>query len=290
MVDEDGPFGFGVLPRLLRDPEDILPEDGDGVTARDLTRRGHSYRNFDPGEFLQALRTEIDEQGDFDGRETVRTTLNFVESGRFADFLEATSRFYGNLDRDERDTFTRRNPDTTQWMGVWNTIEDLNPYPEMQQLAASVLTRNRSQAQLDKVPDWRRRAPRRTPLIDDLGERRRSYRNFTPQDFREVWMDAAGDHTQEALVRNLWKRIESNRFRPVLRFGHKFFTPLDPDERRSWARRNPGLIEWISVWAMTEHLANAEEIPDVSPEDLFFSFTEDFPYPFLDTLPPGAEP
>lgn len=288
MVDADGPFGFGVLPALLRGDDPMVPEDG-GIRVRDLTRGGHSYRNFEPGDVLEALTTEIEAQGEVDGRAEVRGLMEFIESGRFADHLEAVSRFFGNLDRDEQDTFTRRNPDTVQWMGVWNTVEELNPFPEYQDIATRVLLDDRSQANLTKVPDWQPREPimDRT-LQDDLGKRRRSYRNFTPDDFRRIWTDAAGDHRDEAQVRELWKRIEANRFQPVLETGHKFFSPLDPDERKSWARRNPGLIEWVSVWGMTEHLANAEEIPDVSPRDLFFPFTEDFPYPLLDTKPPES--
>lgn len=94
----------------------------DQTTARDLTMRGHSWRNYDPEEFLEAA--------DMDGKVRAREELRAVESGRFYEFLKAGHKFFAPLDPDERREWAERNPDVMDWIGVWGYLEDLTTFPE----------------------------------------------------------------------------------------------------------------------------------------------------------------
>lgn len=259
------------------------------VTAADLNLRTHSYRNFQPHEFLDAL--------DESPRNKVKGALKRLESRRLYGFLDALSIMFGHLDRDEKVLFTRRNPGLVLWMNAYNEVEELVAYPELVEVAEGMLD---SETGLLKegaaVPPFERKAVRggRTHL-EDLAFRRRSYREFTPQEILEVaqvphdvsvgLLTELGVYNPEIRAklegdveisgklagREVIGRIESGRFKPMLKAGFKFFGPLDPDERRTFARRNPGVIMWLSAYGFTE---------DLIWGDQFFPFTEGI-YPTL---------
>lgn len=229
------------------------------VTAQDLFIRGQQYRNFDPVELVGVAFNE--------GLSEARDVLRFVESGRFEPFLDNTSDMFARLDRDEKETFTRRNPDLVQWMSAYNVTEELNPYGDFAALASEVLIDGRDRADSDAVPPFEPKAIGDDDLLESLKTRRRSYRNFTPHEIRQILTNGNFE------AREVLGRIESGRFDPVLGRGHKFFAPLDPDERRLFARRNPGMMEWISVWGAAQHLIHGDQ---------FFTFS-DMSFPFVPT-------
>ena len=95
-------------------PDDVDPD----LTARDLTLRAHSWRNFEPWEVLIAAKN--------DGKRTVRAEVwPFIEDGRFEPALKEGHRFFTPLDPDERADFYLRNPDYMDWVSVWGYTEDL---------------------------------------------------------------------------------------------------------------------------------------------------------------------
>lgn len=274
--------------------------DGE-ITAQDLTMRGQQYRNFDPGE----VAAVIDNQG----IEAGQRVLRFIESARFEPFLSATSKFFDRLDRDEQDTFTQRNPDVVQWMTVWNESEEFNPLDDLRSEASDLLTSDRSERTEPPVSFERRELTHET-LLRDMAFRRRSYRNWTPGEFREI---AQQDHSisrgmldelelfdaeirQEidtpvevdgkTVGRALFDRIEAGRFEPVASNAHTFFAPLDPDERRLFARRNPGMTEWLSIWGFLQDLIHGNQlfslsdvsfplVPEIKPGEPNTGFSED---------------
>lgn len=94
----------------------------DQTTTHDLALRAHSWRNYDPEEFIEAAKA--------DGKTKAREELRVVESGRFYDFLKAGHKFFAPLDPDEREEWARQNPDMMEWIGVWGFLEDLHAFPE----------------------------------------------------------------------------------------------------------------------------------------------------------------
>lgn len=75
------------------------------------------------------------------------------------------------------------------------------------------------------------------PTMNDLRIRGHSYRNFEP-----------------AEMRDFLGYIESGRFKPLLEAVSKFYRALDPDERRRFWKRNPGLMAWVRVYNRAEDL------------------------------------
>lgn len=242
-------------------------------TAQDLIDRTHSYRNHEPQDYIDALENSSDE--------AVMAALGRLEGGRFEPLLATTSKFFFKLDRDEMETFTRRNPDLVRWMSVWNRLHGYNPYAEWFELAGDLL----DQGEWNVPPFERRDVRQGRTLLKDLYTRRRSYREFTPGEIMEI-ADDHHDITEGAaremelydrevlddieewpievygksVARNgILPRIEAGRFQPMLRAAHKVFGPLDPDEGREFGRRNPGIVMWLSAWGFTEDQIYGED-------------------------------
>lgn len=79
-----------------------------------------------------------------------------------------------------------------------------------------------------------------------------SYRNYDPQEFLRLW-DLADGGREEAKVREHLETVEAGRFYLMLKATHKFAVALDPDELETFWSRNPGLKEWVNVYATVEH-------------------------------------
>jgi len=120
-------------------------------------------------------------------------------------------------------------------------------------------------------------------------QRRRSYRNWTPQEFQDVLdmevvelsdgratemgfrtpdiRDTIRDEgafpfeaTAKEVTRLLIERVEAGRFSDMLSELRKFYGPLDPDERKTFSRRNPGLMMWLSVRNEANDLIHQEQL------------------------------
>jgi hypothetical protein len=94
----------------------------DETTAFDLAGRPHSWRHYEPEDFIEANRN--------DPTVEVRKELQIVESGRFYDMLEAGHKFFRALDPDERRDFAQANPDLIAWIGVYAHLNHLNTFEE----------------------------------------------------------------------------------------------------------------------------------------------------------------
>lgn len=110
----EGPFGF---PRLTSvgpfvsefgDPEELLD---------DIKRRPHSYRNYEPQEFIYLI-----EEGE--NIREIRPALRRIEDGRFHTMLEKAHRFWFPLDQDEMELYAERNPRLIQWLEVYAKLEE----------------------------------------------------------------------------------------------------------------------------------------------------------------------
>lgn len=113
----EGPFGF---PRLTSIgplvEDDPTPEE----LFRDITLKSHSWRNYEPDEFIQLLESDFP-------KDKIREELDVMESGRFNKMLESAYKFYIHLDLDEKKEFYRRNPDLVRWLEVYGRAEDAYP-------------------------------------------------------------------------------------------------------------------------------------------------------------------
>ncbi len=90
----------------------------------------------------------------------------------------------------------------------------------------------------------------------DVGEIRRrphSYRNYSPDEFHRL-IDETEDRGELIQLRKEFEVIEAARFEDLLSTFHNFYWRLDKDERELFARRNPGMIEWVNVYARLDHL------------------------------------
>lgn len=81
-----------------------------------------------------------------------------------------------------------------------------------------------------------------------------SWRGWEPAELRQKVQE--GEMTKTELRETL-KFIEGGRFEPMLEATHKFYIPLDPDERKEFWRRNPDLMRWVNVWAIANTLNRA---------------------------------
>lgn len=92
------------------------------LTAHDLALRPHSWRHYEPEEFVVAAKNS--------GKVEARQEFRAVEAGRFAPFVEAGHKFFRALDPDERDAWASRNPDMMEWIGAWGFLMNLNTFEE----------------------------------------------------------------------------------------------------------------------------------------------------------------
>jgi len=260
----------------------------DPTQAADLIHgRAHSYRNFHPEElrtlYQNVQATSDAPDADREAREEAQSVWAFIESGRLEPVVEAISDFFFKLDGDEQEVFTRRNPDMVMWMSVWNDTHGLNPYQRFADMAAESLGPERDAAA--DPPAFEREPPsdRYGDLLSDMMSRRRSYRNWSPEEFRDIMgegkiavsrgmareldlytpdarrdMDFPRTEPGRYLVRSLLDRVEAGRFNEVLAAFQKHYRMLDPDERRMVERRNPGLSTWMIAWGASEHVTTLD--------------------------------
>lgn len=99
-----------------------MPTNDGKTTTNDLLRRTHSWRNYDPEEFVEAARV--------DGKVNARQELKAVEGGRFYPFLKAGHKFFRALDPDEMQSWANQNPEMMKWIGVYGYLEDLITWPQ----------------------------------------------------------------------------------------------------------------------------------------------------------------
>lgn len=104
----------------------------DTTTAAELAGRPHSWREYEPAEFMAAY--ENGEPGD------VRAALARVEDGRFQAMLSEAHRFFRALDADEREAFAEGNPDLMAWVNVYGLAQDAGAFEDYSPL---------------HVPDWK---------------------------------------------------------------------------------------------------------------------------------------
>lgn len=98
-------------------------------------------------------------------------------------------------------------------------------------------------------------------IQQNLIMRGHSIRNFEPHEIRQLAHNEGKQSAREVL-----RFIESGRFEPMLDATHKMFRALDPDERRAFAERNPGIMEWVNVWAFTEDLIEFDKFVDIGSQ------------------------
>jgi len=258
-------------------------------TLGDIRAKGHSYRGHAPDDVLAIVNNPDLDNADRENLQQAQDALAFIEGGRFGPWLEAVSEFFFRLDADEAEAFTRRNPDTVEWMSAYNAAHELNPYTEYRDLARQSLGPDREAAS---------NPPRFDPvtlsdgaLLNDMTHRRRSYRNWSPLEFAEIaardsvmvtagaaaglgmgdaqWREETEfpiDVGGEYVASHLFDRIEAGRFAPVLETVLRMFARLDPDERRSFARRNPGQVVYASERGNTVSMIHHEQLFPRTPD------------------------
>lgn len=112
----EGPLGF---PRLTNIGPFVEEEDADEL-FREITLSGHSYRNYEPEEFIKLIESDFDEQ-------ELRTELGAIEGGRLNRVLKQLHNFWFRLDEDEMEMFYNRNPDIVRWLEVWARLHSKVP-------------------------------------------------------------------------------------------------------------------------------------------------------------------
>lgn len=109
----EGPLGF---PRLMNIGPFVEEENAEELFL-DITTRAHSYRHYEPEEFIRLIESGYDQ-------EELRTELKVIEAGRFYDMLKSTHNFWWRLDEDEMEDFYNVNPDLVKWVEVYARLED----------------------------------------------------------------------------------------------------------------------------------------------------------------------
>lgn len=88
--------------------------------------------------------------------------------------------------------------------------------------------------------------------LRDIRLRSHSYRNYSPAEFHRL-IDEAEDRKQLSEIRDEFDVIEAGRMAEMLKIFHNFYWRLDRDEMELFAQRNPGILEWVNVWARLNH-------------------------------------
>ena len=276
----------------LEDAVETLSEERDlePLTYREFTKGKHSYRGYSPRMVERLIDTVGIEGFEGDTDVTAIDGIRYMESGRWADALEETSQMFNRLDDDERKLFTQRNPDLVEWVTVYDEANGYEPQLRWREMARANLSGGDDGRREAKDPPLfgRQRGSVQRPVDDllrSLYTRRRSYRNFTPQEFQEILGDdkievsagmarEIGLRTAEIrselefpimvyrdeVVRALLDRVESGRFAPMLSELANFYVRLDIDERRMFSRRNPGIVMWISVYGEANHMPHGKQL------------------------------
>lgn len=99
-----------------------MPDNQGRTTRRDIQKQTHSWRNFEPEQFIEVAKT--------DGEANAREALKYVEDGRFYPMLKEAYNFFIPLDPDEKREWVNRNSDMAEWVGVYAALEHLNPYTD----------------------------------------------------------------------------------------------------------------------------------------------------------------
>lgn len=269
----------------------VRPDLGDvePMTYSDFTSPSHSYRNFDPHMVTRLLKGVGTERGEMGTESTTLDGMRYIESGRLVKFLEPASVMFQSLDDDERDLFTRRNPDVVEWVSAYNAAAGLNPIIEWRERAGDNLVGGDGRREAENPPLFSRSrgsATRDRSLLMDMATRRRSYRNWTPGEFQEIidmvqieltrgMAREIGFRTPQIreeelefpypadskeVARALFERIESGRFNDMMSPLMSMYARFDRDEMRMFSRRNPGLIMWLSVWGESNHLIHKDQL------------------------------
>lgn len=82
-----------------------------------------------------------------------------------------------------------------------------------------------------------------------------SYRDFPEP---EEWIERAEEEGRREQML-LLREVESGRFHEMLEEGHKFFSNLDPDERRKFSENHPHFVKWLGVFGYLEEIPTFEE-------------------------------
>lgn len=112
----EGPFGF---PRLMNVGPFVEEEDAKELFL-DITTRPHSYRHYDPEEFIRLIESDYD-------KKDLRTELKSIEAGRFYTMIKDAHKFWWPLDEDEMEDFYNVNPDLVKWIEVYARLDDQSP-------------------------------------------------------------------------------------------------------------------------------------------------------------------
>lgn len=219
--------------------ESLLRSNG---SLNEFRRPGHSYRNFIPADLFD-LASATD-------RDTALEGLSFIESGRFRPMIETADELLAGIDEEYRPDWIARNPDLTEYVLVYRYLTGEGVDAEVSAYASSHLTDDRYSA-VD-VPTY-------PPGVPGF-----KYQQTNPHDL----MDDHDDISDKGALREQLSRIERpldvflepGRLKQFLEPAHKHFTRLDLDERRSFARRNPGATEYMSVYGWSEDLVYQESL------------------------------
>jgi hypothetical protein len=274
--------------RLEEVVEDVRGTSDDPLTYTDFTSNPHSYRHYTTEMVERLIATVGTERFEKGVEASARDGIDYIEDGRWSPFLEEASQMFNRLDDDERDLFTQRNPGVVEWITVFDEANGYDPMERRRSDARSELSEDGARDPPKYARD-RGSAPPNDDLVQSMVQRRRSYRNWTPQEFQDVLsmeevrlsVGRAGeigfrsaeirdtmreegafpiDADSKEVSRELLGRVEAGRFEPMLSELMTFFSRLDPDERRMFSRRNPGLIMWLSVYGESNHLIHREQL------------------------------
>lgn len=230
--------------------EDVVRNN---TSLHEFRRPGHSYRYYLPSDLVE-LYHNTDEANAIAGFE-------FIESGRFAPLIRAADEFLTALyDRDMEYAreWVARNPDIAQFVFAFRHITDQHQLRHLPHVADKHLTSDRYSVQ---------NAPAYT---DQLPGTR--YEQQNPHQLREQHADPADKPDLRAHLKRVERSsgdhelsgpggfLRAGRFDQLLEASHKHFVPLDTDEKRSFARRNPGLTQYTSLWGWSQDLTYGEHM------------------------------
>jgi hypothetical protein len=94
----------------------------------------------------------------------------------------------------------------------------------------------------------------------EVANRPHSWREYDPKMFIHAAKNSGKGKARDAL-----RRVEDGRFYEMLKYAHRFFGPLDADERETFANRNPDLMAWMAAYGYLEDLTAYSDYSGMDP-------------------------
>jgi ribosomal protein L24E len=243
----------------------------------------HSYREHNTLQYMQLIKNEYRRN---DNPYEVSNKIEIIEGSRYHEMLSACHRLMLSMNEKSEELFIQRNPDLIQWTILYQvSLESPDVLDYIDYWSDTMKAMTDDMSKTVNPPSFEMIPLSGQELYEHLSIKSRKYSDWAPKSItkmmnqiRDGTIDSPQSYATEG--RKIYKRIEYETLFELMDKAHKNIVPLDLDERRSFARRNPGVISWMEPYAKSQHLIPPEQILDKAAG---------VELPMIDTVEPDYE-